>query len=92
MRKISKSIDVRATYGFKIYSKLHVQNSIAQLVARWTYNSEIQGSIPAQSILEKILKFIPQESGVRSRLAALHFENASLMALTNIQLEFTCIY
>ena len=35
---------------------------------------------------------IPQESGVRSRLAALHFENASLMALTNIQLEFTCVY
>ena len=34
MRKISKSIDVRATYGFKIYSKIHVQNSIAQLVER----------------------------------------------------------
>ena len=55
MRKISKSIDVRATYGFKIYSKIHVQNSIAQLVERWTYNSEIQGSIPARYILEKML-------------------------------------
>ena len=58
MRKISKSIDVRATYGFKIYSIIHVQNSIAQLVERWTYNSEIQGSIPARSILEKILKLM----------------------------------
>ena len=58
MRKISKSIDVRATYGFKIYSKIHVQNSIAQLVERWTYNSEIKGSIPARSLLEKILKLM----------------------------------
>ena len=58
MRKISKSIDVRATYGFKIYSKIHVQNSIAQLVGWWTYNSEILGSIPARSILEKILKLM----------------------------------
>ena len=58
MGKISKSIDVRATYGFKIYSNIHVQNSIAQLVERWTYNTEIQGSIPARSILEKILKLM----------------------------------
>ena len=37
MHKISKSIDVRATYGFKIYPIIHEHNSIAQLVARWTY-------------------------------------------------------
>ena len=89
MRKISKSIDVRATYGFKIYSKIHVQNSIAQLVERWTYNSEIQGSIPARSILEKILKLM-------LFLRSLGFDPGWLlfilkMALTIIQLEFTCI-
>ena len=94
MRKIFKSIDVRATYGYKIYSKIHVQNSIAQLVARSTYNSGIQGSILARSILEKILKLtlFLRILGVHSRLTAPHFENASLTALTNIQLELTCIH
>ena len=44
--------------GFKNLFKIHVQNSIAQLVERWTYISEFQGSIPAQSVLEKILKLM----------------------------------
>ena len=66
--KISKSLDVRATYRYKIYSKFHVQNSIAQLVDT--------GFNPCMIYFGENIKIdvIPQESGVQSRLAALHFD------------------